>query len=90
MKESLESVLSSEGDVGGEHSLDERRGRHQVLQLQVEDSLQPLDTEGSQLGQLVQDPTEVVGLSLGVRIVGHVVSQRIYNFGLEIFYCGWV
>ena len=86
MKESLESVLSSEGDVGGEHSLDERRSRDQVLQLQVEDSLEPLDTEGPELGQFVQDPTEVVRLSLGVRIVGHVVSQRIYNFGLEIFY----
>ena len=33
------SVLHSEGDAGGEHSLYERRGGHQVLQLEIEDSL---------------------------------------------------
>ena len=72
----------SEGDAGGEHSLYERRGGHQVLQLEIEDSLESLHTQRPQLGQFVQDPTEVVRLSLGVGIVGDVVSQRIYNFRL--------
>ena len=80
-----ESLARLEGDAGGEHSLYERRGRHQVLQLEIEDSLESLHTQRPQLGQFVQDPTEVVRLSLGVGIVGDVVSQRIYNFRLQIF-----
>ena len=81
--------LSSEGDAGGEHSLYERRGGHEVLQLEIEDPLESLHTQRPQLGQFVQDPTEVVRLSLGVRVVGHMVSQRIYYFRLQIFHrCG--
>ena len=76
------SVLHSEGDAGGEHSLYERRGGHQVLQLEIEDSLESLHTQGPQLGQFIQDPTKVVRLSLGVGIVGHMVSQRIYYLRL--------
>ena len=79
---SLLALLPSEGDAGGEHSLYERRGGHQVLQLEIKDSLESLHTQRPQLGQFVQDPTEVVRLSLGVGIVGDVVSQRIYNFRL--------
>ena len=80
-----ESLARLEGDAGGEHSLYERRSGHQVLQLEIEDSLESLHTQRPQLGQFVQDPTEVVRLSLGVGIVGDVVSQRIYNFRLQIF-----
>jgi hypothetical protein len=62
------------GQAGYEHVLDERRRRHQLLQLQVEDALQTLNAERTQLGQLAQQPAEVVVLALGLGVVGHVVA----------------
>lgn len=56
------------------HVLDERRCRHQILQLQIEDALQSLHAERPELGQLAQQPAEVVRLPLGVRIVGDVIA----------------
>ena len=74
--------LSSGGDAGGEHSLYERWGGHEVLQLEIEDSLEALDTQRSQLGKFVEDPTEVVRLPLGVRVIGHVITKRVDNLVL--------
>lgn len=75
-----------EGQARDEHLLDERRRRHQVLQLQVEDALQALHAQGAQLRQLAQQPAEVVGLALGLRVVGHVVAERGDYLHLELLH----
>ena len=70
--------------AGGEHLLYERGRRHEVLQLQVEDPLEPHDAERSEGGQSVQNPGEVLLLLLGVRVVGHVILERVDHLVLEI------
>lgn len=62
------------GQACYKHVLNERRRRHQLLQLQVEDALQTLYAERTQFGQLAQQPAEVVVLALGLGVVGHVVA----------------
>jgi hypothetical protein len=71
-----------ERQAGDEHVLDEGRSRNQILELQVEDPLQALDAERSQLGQLAQQPAEVVRLALRLRVVGDVIAQAVNYFEL--------
>lgn len=71
-----------ERQAGDEHVLDERRSRNEVLELQVEDPLQALNAERSQLGQLAQQPAEVVRLALRFRVVGDVIPQAVNYFEL--------
>ena len=75
-------LLSSERDAWGEHSLYQGRCRHQVLELEIEDSLESLDAQRSQLRKFVEDPAEVVRLPLSVRVVRHVITKRVDNLVL--------
>ena len=76
------SIISSEWDTRGEHSLYQGRCRHQVLELEIEDSLESLDAQRSQLRKFVEDPAEVVRLPLSVRVVRHVITKRVDNLVL--------
>ena len=74
-----------EWNAGGEESFNDWRFWDQPLQSQVEYSLESLLTEWPQHLELVQNATEVVRFLLSVLVVSHMVSQGIYNLGLQIF-----
>lgn len=75
-----------EGQARHEHVLDERRRGHKVLQLEVEDALQALHAQGPELGQLAQQPRQVVVLLLGLRVVRHVVLERADDLHLQLLH----
>ena len=75
-----------EWNAGRKEFFDDGRLGHQTLQPQVEDPLERLLAERPQHLQLVQDPAEVVRLLLRVRVVGHVVAQRVDDLRLETLY----
>ena len=75
-----------EGNAGGKHPLDERGRGHQTLQLQVEDALERLDAERTQLRQLVQHPAQVLRLPLRFGVVGGVVTQTVHQSCLQLFH----
>lgn len=81
----LHSYFSLEGNRGREHLFDERRRRHQVLQFKVEDPLQALHAERSEGRQPVQDAREILGLFLRLRVVRHVILQRVDHLVLQMF-----
>ena len=77
---------ASEWYAGGEHLLYQWRRRNPLLDLQVEDPLQPLHAQGPERGQAVEDPGEVLLLLLRVRVVRHVVLQRVDHLVLQVLH----
>ena len=73
----------SERNARGEQLFDDRGLWHETLKPEIEDSLERLLGEGAQHLQLVQDATEVMLLLLRVRVVCHVISQRVDDLGLQ-------
>ena len=73
---------NSERNARGEQCFDDRRLRHQPLQSEIENPLERLLAQGPQHLQLVQDAAEVMLLLLRVRIVSHVVPERVDDLGL--------
>ena len=89
-KNCVSCVSLLEGDTGGKHLLDEWRRRNEILQLEVEDPLEPLDAERPQGRESVQDPGEILlALLLRVRIVGHVIFERADDAALKTFDLLW-
>ena len=74
-----------ERNTGGKESFNDGRFRDKSLQSKVEYSLESLLTEGPQHLELVQNTAEVVRFLLSLLVVSHMVSQGIYDLGLQIF-----
>ena len=80
----------SERDARSEHLLDQGRRRDQVLQLEVEDPLETLNTERPQGRKSIQNSGEILlPLFLGLRVVGDVVLERADDSTLEPFNLLW-
>ena len=73
----------SERNARGEQLFDDRGLWHETLPSEIEDPLERLLAQGPQHLQLVQDAAEVMLLLLRVRIVSHVVPERVDDLGLQ-------
>lgn len=80
----------SERDARSEHLFDQGRSRDQVLELEVEDPLQTLNTERPEGRKSIQNSWEILlTLFLGLRVVGDVVLEGTDNSTLKSFHLLW-
>lgn len=80
-----------EGEARAEHVLDERGRGHEVLELEVEDTLQALHGQRAQLGQRAQHAAEVRRAArAGAAAARHVRAQAPDDLHLQLLDSVWL